>query len=282
MVDRWNGVECEIRQWRQRDADELFLHTAPYVYLPIKGRMRCSGGAGESVLAPGQAAWWPTAQGLRIRPLGQRASAYVLRFRRSGFAPHIAADADALELCRLLDRLSRAKGCRLPLNKDTVTAITAMAEALEPHWTGNSPERALELKAGGMRFLARLKRDRRVERAIADIVAVDRDPRIDELLLWVEEHLDEDWPIERLAHQCGLARSRFCEVFKRHMGLSPQDHLRRMRVARACRLLRGSAWSVTRIAFESGFGSAARFHAAFKDSTGLAPGQWRRYGSTKH
>ena len=49
-----------------------------------------------------------------------------------------------------------------------------------------------------------------------------------------------------------------------------------MRVARACHFLRYHDASVTEICFRSGFGSLARFHAAFKDIIGVAPAQWRR------
>jgi LacI family transcriptional regulator len=64
--------------------------------------------------------------------------------------------------------------------------------------------------------------------------------------------------------------------FRREMGRSLHDEIVRSKLAYAKRLLRQTDRTVEDVALESGFGAAARFHAAFKDAEGLSPAEWRK------
>jgi LacI family transcriptional regulator len=64
--------------------------------------------------------------------------------------------------------------------------------------------------------------------------------------------------------------------FRAAMGRSIHEEILRSRIAYAKRLLRGGDDTIDAVAERSGFGSAQRFHEAFKKLEGLAPGTWRR------
>ena len=77
------------------------------------------------------------------------------------------------------------------------------------------------------------------------------------------------------AHVC-LSPDRFTEVFAQHMGRTPSDYLRFLRVERAKLLLQSSGDSMAKIAEESGFGEAAHFSRVFRAATGMTPREFRR------
>lgn len=65
-------------------------------------------------------------------------------------------------------------------------------------------------------------------------------------------------------------------LFKREFGLSIGEFLTRTRLSHAQRLLATTDRKVLDIAFDCGFGSASRFHAAFKTHCGQSPADYRK------
>lgn len=77
----------------------------------------------------------------------------------------------------------------------------------------------------------------------------------------------------------GMSRTRLVHAFRELVGVTPHRYVIELRTAHAARLLSQSRAPVTDICFDSGFGSVARFHAAFRDAFGVAPRTYRaRYG----
>jgi AraC-like DNA-binding protein len=87
----------------------------------------------------------------------------------------------------------------------------------------------------------------------------------------------DDWklPVSRLAKACGMSRATFAEVFRQTSGETPRAFTNRARIARACRLLRGTDLSVTAIAERLGFSSTQYFASAFRKHTGRTPSAYR-------
>jgi AraC-like DNA-binding protein len=73
----------------------------------------------------------------------------------------------------------------------------------------------------------------------------------------------------------GLSRTRMIHVFRDVVGTTPHRYLVERRVAHAAQLLAAGDVPVTDICFDSGFGSVARFQAAFRRAWGLTPSQYR-------
>ena len=62
-------------------------------------------------------------------------------------------------------------------------------------------------------------------------------------------------------------------MFREVVGTTPHRYLVERRVAHAARLLATGDIPVTDICFDSGFGSVARFQAAFRRAWGVTPSQ---------
>lgn len=81
--------------------------------------------------------------------------------------------------------------------------------------------------------------------------------------------------IAELAEAAGVHPVHLARVFRRHMGCTPGDYLRRRRLERAAALLRATRRPLSDIALHCGFGDQSHFANAFKRYSGVTPGAYR-------
>jgi transcriptional regulator GlxA family with amidase domain len=98
-------------------------------------------------------------------------------------------------------------------------------------------------------------------------------------LLRAKDRMDvashEEWPVERLAKVSRVSQAHFARSFKDAFGVPPHRYLLTRRIERAKALLRDTEWSVTDIAFQTGWTSLGTFGRIFRDVTGESPGKLR-------
>ena len=71
--------------------------------------------------------------------------------------------------------------------------------------------------------------------------------------------------------------------FKEQLERSPHEEIRRLRVRRACQLLRETDTLVEVLAESCGYVTRDRFNVAFKTEMGMTPSQYRKqYRFAKH
>jgi len=92
---------------------------------------------------------------------------------------------------------------------------------------------------------------------------------------FLREHFHEPLHIAELARRAGMSERVFQLEFKRRVGHSAREELRRARVTRAMQLLRDSDLKLEAIAIESGMISAARLCRLFTETHGVSPNAWR-------
>jgi len=86
----------------------------------------------------------------------------------------------------------------------------------------------------------------------------------------------EDTPVSQLAEMSGLPRRQFEEEFKAIYDTSPHQFRIRLRVTKACALLRETQLSVSQIAAQSGFYDQSALSHHLKTITGYTPLQYRK------
>jgi AraC family transcriptional regulator, regulatory protein of adaptative response / methylated-DNA-[protein]-cysteine methyltransferase len=69
--------------------------------------------------------------------------------------------------------------------------------------------------------------------------------------------------VDELAERLGIGARHLGRLFHKHLGASPTQVARTMRVQRAKKLIDHSGLSMIEIALQSGFGSLRRFNAVF-------------------
>jgi AraC-like DNA-binding protein len=105
-----------------------------------------------------------------------------------------------------------------------------------------------------------------------------RDPPIGTALGLIHKAPEKQWTVPSLAAQVGMSRSPFAARFTALVGQAPMSYLKRWRLQLAARLLQNQALSLSSIAEQVGYESAAAFSRVFKREFGVAPGQYRRHG----
>jgi AraC-like DNA-binding protein len=108
------------------------------------------------------------------------------------------------------------------------------------------------------------------------------DPQIRDALTLIHERPDHAWSVAALAGRVGMSRAAFAARFAELVGQTPIRYLTQWRVQKAAGLLRDDQHSIESIARRVGYESPVAFAKAFKRSTGLPPGAYRRRGPGVH
>jgi AraC-like DNA-binding protein len=110
----------------------------------------------------------------------------------------------------------------------------------------------------------------------AGMALLQQAERLAPVLAFINSHLAERLSSHDLARAAHLSRSRFFAFFQKHMGLSPMDYVKEVRLAQARnRLLAGDA-KLSVVSQEAGFASAFHFSREFKRRFGMSPTDFRK------
>jgi AraC-like DNA-binding protein len=93
---------------------------------------------------------------------------------------------------------------------------------------------------------------------------------------YIDDHLTETIDLERLATTAGLSLHHFARAFKRSAGVPPHGYVLRQRLNRARDLLVCTDQPLAEIALAAGFSDQSHFARQFRQSFGVAPGNFRR------
>ena len=120
----------------------------------------------------------------------------------------------------------------------------------------------------------------RIKYAASTLSAIDVDTALKKLeTLMVEEKIyrNEDLNLSLLAEELGISSHQLSELINSHLGMSFSRYIREQRVAAAkALLLANGKQSVLSISLDTGFKSQSSFYAAFKELTGVSPGDFRK------
>ena len=100
--------------------------------------------------------------------------------------------------------------------------------------------------------------------------------RILRVLVYIQDHLDEDLPLEGLARIASFSPHHFHRIFGAMVGESVKEHIRRLRLERAAYRLELGDQAVTDIAFDARYETHESFTRAFRAMFGASPSGFRR------
>jgi AraC-like DNA-binding protein len=156
-----------------------------------------------------------------------------------------------------------------------------------PTWDRELTRRWLEDVAGAERSAlrcceleveARVRRVafRRQQRSAERAVASAAQRQVEAIAGFLSRNYRDDISSADVGRAMGLHPNYVMTLFRREAGMSLWQFLIRRRLAHAQELLLTSEKPVLGVALESGFGSLARFYAAFTREHGIAPGELRK------
>jgi AraC-like DNA-binding protein len=100
--------------------------------------------------------------------------------------------------------------------------------------------------------------------------------KVKDMARYISEHYKEPISVQRVARMVQLHPNYAVRLFRKQTGSTLIDFITRQRLAHAQMMLATTDASVLDVGFESGFGSASRFYAAFKSAFSMSPSDYRR------
>ena len=104
--------------------------------------------------------------------------------------------------------------------------------------------------------------------------------KMDEILLYIQEHCCEDISITSLANHFGLSANYLSTLLKNRLGIKFTDHITLLRLARAKELLLTTNDSIREITKQVGYYSQSYFNKIFQENENCTPVEFRN-GSNK-
>lgn len=230
----------------------------------------------------------PTFQGdLFLIPAGQRHLAQscgeylcpciVLNCTDEDLSELLPGDADAVAVLRaLVDYAVPGRNC-LPLTREDNNRIHELLLGLEDERARKRPGWRCAQKQLFMSLLLAIFRTWSGSEPLrANIERAEPSERIRDVVRFIEAQYMTPIEVEDMLRISCLSRSHFHAVFKKETGNTFKDHLNRVRVRHAKKMLQETDMSIAQIALSCGFSSQSRFNHVFRQIAGCTPGIERR------
>ncbi len=99
--------------------------------------------------------------------------------------------------------------------------------------------------------------------------------KIEQVINYINDHLNEKLPLDRLAGEFYINKYHLCKTFKNATGFTINEYIIYRRIIKASELLRRN-YTVTRVAELSGFQNDSHFITTFKKIVGVSPKQYTK------
>ena len=140
----------------------------------------------------------------------------------------------------------------------------AAAELLEKMMRGEAPMESHRLFSPGVV----------VTRASTDILSID-DPDVRDAVRFIRENIRKPISVAHITQEVAISRRRLEQKFRKSLGSTPQEEIRRARVELAKQLLSQTDMAMPTIASRAGFANAARLSILFRRYVGTTPREYR-------
>jgi AraC family transcriptional regulator len=150
--------------------------------------------------------------------------------------------------------------------------IELIAQALEAERASGNANGALYAEGLGLalsvHLLGRYRGDARPQRGLSPL----QRRRVAE---YIEQHLDRDLRLTKLADLTGLRSTQFKALFRSSFGLPVHEYVVQRRVERAKQLLLAGELSISQVALESGFAHPSHMARCMRRLLGVTPARVR-------
>lgn len=90
------------------------------------------------------------------------------------------------------------------------------------------------------------------------------------------QNFKNDISLEDISNRVGFTPTALCRYFKKNTDKTVFECLAEIRIGFATKLLRNSSYTITQIAYESGYSNISHFNHQFKDITGYSPSEYKK------
>lgn len=128
-------------------------------------------------------------------------------------------------------------------------------------------------------FLIRYKRNfssSRIDVFNGSAILNNCDENIQKAAKYIVDNYSKNITLTNTAQYINMSSAYFSKKFKEVTGFGFKEYLLNLRIKKACELLLETKYSITEIAYESGFNDSNYFGDVFKKNMGLSPLQYRK------
>lgn len=93
-------------------------------------------------------------------------------------------------------------------------------------------------------------------------------------ITYIDSHLQEKLSVSDIANQLGYSKSYFCTIFKKSVGITPQQFITYRKINAAKNLIRKGQLNMSAISDMLNFSSVSAFTNTFKRCCGISPGHY--------
>ena len=191
-------------------------------------------------------------------------SHYTLTFKTEFIDRCVSAFPELTERLENLKSISSA----LSFDDDTTAVIADMLQKM-------GREEKTELLPYVFRLILLLSKRERNATVIGRFAESDRtSERVKKVKEYSQSHYARPITIDMIAEYVGMNRSSFCTFFKKATGQTYITYLNKLRVDRACYLLRQGNFSVTEVCYMVGLNDVPYFNRCFKNNRGMSPKEY--------
>ena len=94
---------------------------------------------------------------------------------------------------------------------------------------------------------------------------------VDNAIRFIQNNYTGDCSVSSVAQNLNIDRTYIYKLFRKYVGMSPTDYIEKLRISRACELLRTSGIPLARISEMVGYRNQYHFSRVFKNRMGMAP-----------
>ena len=133
------------------------------------------------------------------------------------------------------------------------------------------------------KFSSQSARNKVVELAVGDVVVTDRDEEfMKSIMTWLEDNIENsDLTIDQLASHVGLGRTTMYNKIKSLTGKSPVELIKEYRLTKSKLFLKTGQFSVSEVAYKTGFSDPGYFSRCFREQYGMSPAEYLRSHNLK-
>jgi AraC family L-rhamnose operon transcriptional activator RhaR/AraC family L-rhamnose operon regulatory protein RhaS len=106
--------------------------------------------------------------------------------------------------------------------------------------------------------------------------SLDTDRRVARAVEYIDRNFREEITVDALANAAAMSKRNFYRLFRQTLGLTPNAHLKQVRLTRASEMLRLSEATITEICYDCGFTDSNFFSREFRRTHGMSPTTYRR------
>lgn len=104
---------------------------------------------------------------------------------------------------------------------------------------------------------------------------VSETERMQKVHNYVWQHFKDDIRLGEAASLAGMSEAAFCRYFRARSNKTFTDYVSEIRIGHASKLLLDTSWTISQIAYESGFDTLSNFNRNFKKFTRQTPREYR-------